>query len=239
MSNVPFINVCVPVYYSSSWTPVVLDRLLRSIEEQDYPQKDIMPVLSVQDCTLDQHGELASVIKNRATVIHASEHVRGPAENTNNAMAHVFEGYVKIMNQDDFLDSPVALREMIEAMEEQDANWLINACVHTDQDGDKRERIHQPVWPGEKWMVEGVNKFGCPSVCMFDSAIKPDCDPALELCMDCDMWIQLYKKVGAPAIRRVPDVVIRMWPDQLSNQLNYAASLERDKVYLRKKYGYT
>ena len=239
MTDTPFINVCVPVYYGSSWTPIFLDRLLTSIEAQDYPQSQIMPVLSVQDCTLDQHGELASVIRNRATVIHAEKDIDGPAKNTSNAMAHAFEGYIKIMNQDDFLDGTVALREMVEAIEEQDANWLVNACVHTDEQGDKRERVHQPDWPGEKGMVEGVNRFGCPSVAMFDSGIKPQLDPSLELCMDCDMWIQLYRMVGAPAIRRTPDVVIRMWGDQLSQKLDYAACLERDKARMRKKYGYT
>ena len=74
---------------------------------------------------------------------------------------------------------------------------------------------------------------------MFERAIAPECDPRLLLCLDCDLWIQLYQTAGAPIIRNVPDIVIRMWDDQLSKQLDYARALETDKVYLRKKYGYT
>ena len=83
------------------------------------------------------------------------------------------------------------------------------------------------------------NPPGCPSVAMFRASMMPECDPNLQLCMDCDLWIQLYKKAGAPIIRRTPDVVIRMWDDQLSNQLDYARALETDKVYMRQKYGYS
>ena len=162
-----------------------------------------------------------------------------PANNTHAAM-HRGEGkYIKIMNQDDFLDSPTTISEMVDELENNEARWLVNTCIHTDEYGEKRERLHHPYWPGEKGMVEGINRFGCPSVSMFERSVMPELDPGLLLCMDCDMWIQLYRKAGAPIIRNVPDVVVRMWENQLSNKLDYARALETDKVYLRAKYGYT
>lgn len=238
MSSQPVVSICIPVYYSGPDVPRVLKELLDSIESQDYA--NIQTYVSIQETTYEEAMELCSVMATRGIIVAMpTAEVDGPAKNTNHAMSlSSGDGYIKIMNQDDFLDSPTAISEMVEMLEGEDQQWLVNACIHTDADGQVRERPHVPFWPGEKGMVEGINRFGCPSVVMFHNSIMPDCDPELELCMDCDMWIQLYKNGGAPAIRYVHDVVIRMWPNQLSNQINYERALETDKIYMRKKYGY-
>lgn len=256
MSEKPTVYVCIPVYYSGPEVPRVLDRLLTSIEEQDYPYWRRHIILSIQKCdNMAQYTELVRVMykdvdipgnpfkKRSCSSTHPMKRdVDGPAKNTNSAMQMVppdSDVYVKLMNQDDFLDSPTAISEMVDELETSRADWLINACIHTDGEGKVRERPHYPLWPGEKNMVEGVNRFGCPSVAMFRANILPECDPKIEYAMDCDMWIQTYKKVGAPIIRNKPDVVIRMWEAQLTNQYdNIPAALERDKAYMRNKYGY-
>lgn len=235
----PVVSICIPVYYSGPDVPRVLNELLTSIEAQDYPQ--IRKIVSLQACDKEDMNKLRAVVANRniLTYYPLATSVNGPAQNTNVAMNFVGQdGYIKIMNQDDFLDSPTTISEMVEMVEQSNARWLVNACIHTDKDGQVRERPHRPFWPGEKGMVEGVNRFGCPSVVMFDAKLSMGCDPALEYAMDCDMWIQLYKAAGAPIIRNVPDVVIRMWDTQLSNQLDIGPALERDKAYMRDKYGY-
>jgi len=237
----PFVSICIPVYYSGPEIPRVLDILLTSIEAQDYPR--IHTILSIQACDEAEYvDKLSEVVSQRGCTIFYPliSSVNGPAENTNSAIAFAaHDGYTKIMNQDDFLDSVTTISEMVEAIETSESEWLVNSCIHTDSVGEKRERLHVPSWPGEKGMVEGINRIGCPSVSMFKTKIRPECDTNLVLCLDCDMWIQLYRKAGAPVIRNVPDVVIRMWDNQLSNQINYARSLEADKIYMRKKYGYT
>ncbi len=253
MSERPIVNVCIPVYYSGPEVPRVLDRLLTSIEEQDYPYWRIHPILSIQKCNLSEYTEIIQVMHKKRDIpgnpfpqrscssINPLGDVDGPAKNTNSALLMVDpnpNSYVKLMNQDDFLDSPTAISDMVDALENNDAKWLVSTCVHTDAEGEKRERIHIPGWPGEKMMVEGVNRIGCPSVAMFRSDVLPKCDPNLALCLDCDMWIQMVRKVGEPLIHNKPHVVIRMWDQQLSNQLNYAQALETDKIYMRQKYGY-
>lgn len=235
----PLVSICIPAYYSSPEVPRVLSELLDSIEAQDYPRIQIC--VSIQETTYEEAMLLCEVMATRGILVAMpTSEVDGPAKNTNHAVTLAAnEGYVKLMNQDDFLDSPTAISEMVEELETSRADWLINACIHTDGAGKTRERIHYPLWPGEKNMVEGVNRFGCPSVAMFKVEVTPLCDPAIEYAMDCDMWIQLYKLAGAPIIRRTADVVIRMWDAQLTNQYNNtAASLERDKAYMRNKYGY-
>ncbi len=239
MSELPFVNVCIPVYYSGPEVPRVLDELLTSIEAQDYPF--IKTIVSIQETTQKESWELFKVMATRGIVVSVpvpEDEVNGPAKNTNHAVTLSYEGYIKIMNQDDFLDSENTIREMVEMLEGSEHRWLANTCVHTDSEGIKRERVHTPFWPSEKGLVEGINRIGCPSVSMIHSSIMPECDPNLVLCMDCDMWIQLYHKAGMPVIRNVPDVVIRMWDQQLSNQIDYARALETDKIYMRQKYGY-
>ncbi len=240
MTERPIVSICVPVYYSGTETARVLEKLLVSIREQDYPQHRLDICLSLQRSEIKNSQSLAYLHdKYGCYTIYPLADVDGPAKNTNSALSLACdEDYIKIMNQDDFLDSPTAISEMVAELEGSDARWLVNACIHTDSDGTVRERPHYPYWPGEKGMVEGVNRFGCPSVVMFEASGKPRCDPGLILCMDCDLWIQLYRTLGAPILRNVPDVVIRMWDDQLSNQLDYGKSLEIDKIYMRSKYGY-
>lgn len=236
----PKVSVCIPVYYSGPDIPRVVDELLQSIAAQDYPKHLIKKCVSLQSCEVEQFEQIIKpLVKHGCVVIFPKDDVNCPALNTNSAIGIADSDYIKIMNQDDFLDSPTAISEMVELLESTDAKWLINSCVHTDGVGQVRERLHIPQWPGEKGMVEGVNRFGCPSVAMFHSSITPECDPKLELCLDCDLWIQLYRKAGMPVLRNVPDVVIRMWDAQLSQRLDYARALETDKAYMRRKYGYT
>jgi len=88
--------------------------------------------------------------------------------------------------------------------------------------------------------VECVNRFGCPSVAMFDALLNARFDPHPDICyaMDCDFWIQLYRMVGPPVLHLQSDVVIRMWDAQLSSQTDIPQQIEIGKKYMRNKYGY-
>jgi len=231
------VNICIPAYYSGPDTPRVVSQLVDSINLQTYKDLWVYVAIQIQSdldgnralrYEFDRLQQLAQVIYTDAT---------GPAQNTQRVITMPADGYCKIMNQDDFFDSPTAIEEMVEQLESSGAEWLINSCIHTDSEGIVREREHHPYWPGQEGMIEGINRFGCPSVVMFKSRLTPQCDVCLELCMDCDMWIQMYQKGGQPTIRNKSDVVVRMWENQLSNQLDYAKCLEADKVYMRRKYG--
>lgn len=235
----PLVNVCTPVYYSGPATLTVLDDLLASLRAQDYPQDRLRPCLSVQQCPEEVFPDIIKLlVQYKCASIFPNKEVNGPATNTNSAMSIAEEGYVKIMNQDDLLDSPTAISDMVEALENSEARWLASACTHTDSVGVKRERLHIPSWPGEKAMVEGMNRIGCPSVVMFESNLSLECDVNVLYAMDCDMWIQLFRQAGAPLIHRKPDVTVRMWESQLTENLNIPRQLELDKAAMRKKYGY-
>lgn len=238
----PLVNVCIPVYYSGPDTIRVLDDLLATIRMQDYPQARIRPAVSVQECDMEVFPDIVQLlIKYRCASIFPKGDVNGPASNTNSAMSIVEEGYIKLMNQDDMLDRKEAISEMVDLLEGSESRWLASACIHTDGAGAKRERPHMPSWPGEKKMVEAVNRLGCPSVIMFDSALRVEFDTHPDICyaMDCEFYIQMYRRAGLPLIHSKLDVVVRMWSEQLTHQVNIPVEIEKGKRYMRRKYDYS
>lgn len=241
MSEQPLVGICIPVYYSGPDVLRVLERLLISIQAQDYPYGRLHTFVSLQHCDLDAFARMATLLtRYQINTIYPQDNVKGPAMNTNSAMS-IATGcdFIKIMNQDDFLEHSDAISSMVGAMQATGAKWLASACTHTDSLGNKRERLHVPSWPGERAMVEGVNHIGCPSVIMFSSELKLECDPNVLYAMDCDMWIQLFRQGGTPFIYQKPAVVVRMWDNQLTRNLNVPRQLELDKTAMRKKYGYS
>jgi len=228
MTN-PAISICIPTYDANGAGPAVLSRLLQSIEEQSF--KDYEVVIS-------NHSALLSAEASGYKMLAYTEHQGNSAHNTNNAMSHAKGKYIKIMNHDDFFHHENVLRDMHHALENSDKRWTVCQCVHTDANETQLFNHHIPSWHGEKAMVEGVNRIGCPSVVMFERALAVECDSDLALCLDCALWIDLFRAAGRPLLHNDVGVVIRMWDQQLSNQINYPRSLEEDKVKMRAKYGH-
>lgn len=232
------VDICIPTYYASEETPRVLRALIHSINDQDYDNIVVCAaVQSVGDA--EKNKAIMSVLAEcTKECIAIGNNQHGPAGNTRAAINLGHGEYVKIMNHDDLLDRPDAISAMVNKLQSTSAQWLVNACQHTDAAGEVRNRLHVPFFPGVKALIEGQNRLGCPSVVMYERSLNIDFDPNLALCMDCDMWIQLFHQAGAPDILNTPHIVVRMWEQQLSNQLDYASSLETDKSYMRNKYGY-
>jgi glycosyltransferase involved in cell wall biosynthesis len=232
------VSICVPTYHAGGEQERILKRLIKSVREQNYPNLEL--IISDQDALPEKEQRLHEFMDGKVRVKYLA--FEGPptsAHNTNNALLNASGDYIQILNHDDFLYHDQAISNMVATLEQTGAGWVASACLHTDANETVLERLHKAVWPGEKAMVEGVNTIGCPSVAVFHRDLGIQCTPGYDLCMDCALWIDLFRKAGEPAILDNVAVVIRMWHMQLSQQLNYARSLESDKVKLRAKYGYT
>lgn len=225
----PTVSICIPTYDANGAGPVVLNRLIQSIHEQSFTDYEI--IVSDHDAKLD-------VETSGHRVLAFAEHKGSSAHNTNNAMRYATGKYIQIMNHDDFFYHENVLRDMVHQLESSDKHWAVCQCLHTDANETQLYNHHIPSWPGEKAMVEGVNRIGCPSVAIFERELGVQCTPDLALCLDCALWIDLFRAGGEPLLHPDVGVVIRMWPEQLSNQIDYPKSLEEDKVKLRAKYGY-
>lgn len=235
----PLVSVCVPTYHANGEQERILRRLIKSINEQVYPNIEL--VISDQAALPGKQQTIRELVDGKIRVKYlAFEDKSGiSAYNTNNAILNASGDLINILNHDDFYYHPTALSEMVAKLEETGRGWLAAACMHTNANETVIERLHTPYWPGERSMVEGANHIGCPSVVLYRKSLNLKCDPNVIYGMDCDMWIQLFRASGEPAAIHSPAVVIRMWDQQFTQQMNTARQLELDKAEMRKKYGYS
>lgn len=236
--NRPLVSICVPTYHANGQQERILKRLVKSVREQVYPNIEL--VISDQDAAPEKDQSIHEFTDGKVRVKYlAFEDESGiSAHNTNNAILNASGDLIHILNHDDFYYHENALRDMVAQLEAQKRSWLAAACLHTDANETKLERVHSPSWPGEHALVEGVNRIGCPSVVLYRKELGLRCSEKITYAMDCDLWIQAFRAGGEPAILPSVAVVIRMWDQQFTKQMDTAKQLELDKTAMRAKYGY-
>jgi glycosyltransferase involved in cell wall biosynthesis len=236
--NRPLVSICVPTYHANGEQERILKRLIKSVREQVYPNIEL--VISDQDALPEKGQAIHEFTDGKVRVKYlAFEDKSGiSAHNTNNAILNASGDLMHILNHDDFYYHENALRDMVAQLEATKRSWLAAACLHTDANETKLERVHSPSWPGEHALVEGVNRIGCPSVVLYRRELNLRCSEQITYAMDCDLWIQAFRAGGEPAILPSVALVIRMWDQQFTAQMNSARQLELDKIALRAKYGY-
>ncbi len=235
----PLVSICVPTYHANGEQERILRRLVKSVREQTYPNIEL--IISDQDALPGKDKTIIHEFYDGKVKVKylAFEDTSGiSAHNTNNAILNASGDLIHILNHDDFYYHENALRDMVAQLEATGRKWLAAACLHTNANETVLERPHSPRWPGEHAMVEGVNTIGCPSVVLYRKELGLRCTPEIVYAMDCDLWIQAFRACGEPAVLPGVAVVIRMWEQQFTKQLDSAQQLERDKVALRAKYGY-
>lgn len=237
--NRPLVSICVPTYHANGEQERILKRLIKSVREQVYPNIEL--VISDQDALPEKGQAIHEFTDGKVRVKYlAFEDKSGiSAHNTNNAILNASGDLIHILNHDDFYYHENALRDMVGQLEAQKRSWLAAACLHTDANETKLERVHSPSWPGEHAMVEAVNRIGAPSVVLYKRHLNLKCDPNVVYAMDADLWVQAFRAGGEPAILPSVAIVIRMWESQFTNNLNIPAQLESDKKTMRGKYGYS
>tara|TARA_R110002126_G_C10490983_1_gene504832 strand:- start:67362 stop:68078 length:717 start_codon:yes stop_codon:yes gene_type:complete len=235
----PLVSICVPTYHAKGEQERILSRLIISVKEQVYPNIEL--VISDQDGTPKKEQSILKFLDGKVTLKYLTfkDDSGISAYNTNNALAHATGEYVQILNHDDFFYHENALRDAIPLLQSSGKKWLAATCLHTDDYETYLDRLHTPHWKTEKDMVEGVNSIGCPSVVVFERLLGLKCSEDIVYAMDCDLWIQAFRAAGDPVILPDVAVVIRMWKNQFTNQMNTAKMLEEDKAKMRKKYGHS
>tara|TARA_R110000824_G_scaffold387513_1_gene582852 strand:- start:670 stop:1386 length:717 start_codon:yes stop_codon:yes gene_type:complete len=235
----PLVSICVPTYHANGNQERILSRLIISLAEQVYPNIEL--VISDQDGTPKKERSILKFLDGKVTLKYLTfpDDSGISAHNTNNALAHATGKYVQVLNHDDFFYHENALRDAVSLLESSDKRWLATGCLHTDDYETYLDRYHIPEWNNEKDMVECMNTIGCPSVVVFERSLELKCSEDIVYAMDCDLWIQAFRAAGEPAI--IPDVsvVIRMWKDQLTNNMDVPQQKEQNKITMRKKYGHS
>jgi len=121
------------------------------------------------------------------------------APNLNNALLRSSGLFIKVLFQDDFLYDENSLEHIYNAIEKnQDANWILNGSVHTDEEGivmyDKMiPKYHDRIYLGN-------NTISCPTVLTIRNENPLFFDESLNWLVDVDYYKKLYDKFGEPLI---------------------------------------
>jgi hypothetical protein len=140
-----------------------------------------------------------------------------PSSNINNALQKCKGDYIKILFQDDFLNSNQSLYLLNKHITNNpDVIWLAHGCNHS-HDGIYLHSKHLPKWNEDIFL--GKNTIGSPSTICIKNFDIPLFDENLKWMMDCDWYEKLNIKYGNPSILMDDIVTIRLWESQLTNTL--------------------
>lgn len=191
------ISVCIPYYDGMENGAFFLKRAIDSVTSQSYKDYEIV---------LTNEGSMPV--------------------NTNAAIKRAKGDIIKILYQDDYLQTPYYLEELAAKFK---GGWLVTSCLHDD--GTKLFNAHYPQWNDE---IHKTNTIGSPSVLAMEN---PGLlfDEKLSWMLDADLYKRLYEKYGLPTILNDINVVIGIHPGQMTNLLSDEQKNE-EVEYVTKKH---
>lgn len=211
------VSVCIPTWEQYGRGFEFLQKNLNSILDQTYKNYNVI----VSDHSLnDDIKNLCNSYINYMEIIYVkndNDLGNGPA-NTNNSIINADGDIIKIMFQDDFFYDKNALEIIVNEFKNDDCNWLVTGCNHTNDDGSTYYNQMIPYWNNN--IVTGTNTISSPSVLSFRRNVPCLFDTNLTMLMDCEMYWQLYVKYGLPVI--IPNCLVtnRMHEHQISSTYN-------------------
>jgi hypothetical protein len=121
------------------------------------------------------------------------------APNLNNAIRHSNGVFIKMLFQDDFLYDTDSLQIIFDSIaENQDKNWFITSCVHTDDCITMYDRM-TPYYHNR--IYAGVNTISCPSVLTVrNEEDTPIFDESLNWLVDVEYYKRLHDAYGDPVV---------------------------------------
>jgi hypothetical protein len=121
------------------------------------------------------------------------------ALNLNNAIRHSNGVFIKMLFQDDFLYDTDSLQIIFDSIaENQDKDWFITSCVHTDDCITMYDRM-TPYYHNR--IYAGVNTISCPSVLTVrNEEDMPIFDESLNWLVDVEYYKRLHDAYGDPVV---------------------------------------
>lgn len=146
------------------------------------------------------------------------------AENTNAGIKKARGKYIKILYLDDRFAHPKALEEMVNHLEETNAEWLISG-VNTNP---------HPYWTED--IDKGNNKLGSPSALMFINQFEDNLlfDERMSWLLDCDLYKRMYDKLVLTILPGV-HVILETGDHQMTNILTNEEKLAEHNL-INEKY---
>jgi len=121
------------------------------------------------------------------------------APNMNSAIRHCSGTFIKMLFQDDFLYDVDSLQIIADSISQnQDKDWFITACVHTDDCVIMYDRM-TPYYHDH--IYAGINTISCPTVLTVRNDSKlPMFDESLNWLVDVEYYKRLHNVYGDPVV---------------------------------------
>lgn len=152
----PKVSIAIPIHQTPK-TAFFLSRLFKSISEQTFTNYEV--ILTNEPGMAHNHN--AAILKSKGELI-------------------------KLMQMDDYFDSPYSLKDIVDNFGTEDY-WQVTACTHT-LDGITTFNPHYPSWTED--IITGNNRLGSLSTITIRNQGKILMGEPLTWVVDCDWyWI--------------------------------------------------
>lgn len=194
----PFFSIAIPSWSINGKGAEYLEHSFNIIAQQTFTDFEVV----VSDHSQDD--DIINLCNSWNTAMNISyvrnDHGRGKiAPNMNNAIKHSNGVFIKMLFQDDFLYDINSLEIIYNSISEnQDKDWFITSCVHTDDCVTMYDRM-TPYYHDR--IYAGINTISCPTVLTVrNNEDLPIFDESLNWLVDVEYYKRLYDKYGLPVV---------------------------------------
>ena len=225
------LSVCIPTYDMHGEGATLLARSFDMLSRQTFKDFDVVVTDNSEN---DFIRNLCGNENYKSLQIHYYKNPRkGMAHNTNEAIMKATGELIKILYQDDFLADEHSLEKTVQNFTD---HWLVSACKSDKKTWRTwlRGATHFPRYTDT--IRFGKNTIGSPSVLTIKNEDPLLFDETMTWMLDCDYYVRLYQKYGAPTVLNEATVIIGVGKHQTTNHLADAIK-QGEYEYMVKKHG--
>jgi len=164
MDNNIKISVCIPTYEAGGKGVLFLQKNLEGILKQTYNNFEI--IISDHSKNNEIENYVSSLSHPKITYFRYKEHIGKPAYNTNNAIRNSSGDYIKIMNQDDYIESDDFFQKVIDLINqgtplifETESYTVYNNSVTSEDQIPTEMELHELPEYGDKWALRNITQL--------------------------------------------------------------------------------
>ena len=190
--NPPFISICIPAYKRTDF----LQRLLDSIAIQTFTDFE---VVVTDDSPSEEVSGLCRQYEDKFPLHYKRNALAlGTPENWNESIRQAKGEWIKIMHDDDWFSTPIALEKFFAVAQREKAAMIFSSYNDFFLSSGKQRQIKIPALRLRQLKKEPVtllsrNIIGPPSVIMHKNDGKYWYDPRMKWLVDIDMYIRRLK----------------------------------------------
>ena len=228
----PFFSVAIPTWGINGKGVEYLEHSFNILAQQTFTDFEVV----VSDHSEDDEIKNLCLAWNSQMKIYWYRNHYGKgkiAPNMNKAIERCQGLFIKMLFQDDFLYDTDSLQIIYDSIaENQDKDWFITACVHTDDCITMYDRM-TPYYHDR--IYAGVNTISCPSVLTVrNEEDLPMFDESLNWLVDVEYYKRLHDIYGDPVIIDMVCAVNRNAEVRTTNMITEKQKQEEIQRVIRK-----